>query len=130
MPECLDHVSGWTGAAVILLYFLTPFAPQRRYRGQGSPCGQVSVRSERAAPHALDSTLYSPVCLCAQTSVNRKQVESVAKKKLDTLMKESKIRDREDPDNFTVAALPPEKLSQVFLLHFAPDLTSQPQHPS
>ncbi|XP_018592073.2 1-phosphatidylinositol 4,5-bisphosphate phosphodiesterase eta-2a isoform X2 [Scleropages formosus] len=46
------------------------------------------------------------------TSVNRKQVESVAKKKLDTLMKESKIRDREDPDNFTVAALPPEKLSQ------------------
>uniref|UniRef100_A0A8C9W3Q1 Phosphoinositide phospholipase C n=1 Tax=Scleropages formosus TaxID=113540 RepID=A0A8C9W3Q1_SCLFO len=36
------------------------------------------------------------------TSVNRKQVESVAKKKLDTLMKESKIRDREDPDNFTV----------------------------
>ncbi|KAL4646079.1 1-phosphatidylinositol 4,5-bisphosphate phosphodiesterase eta-2 isoform X1 [Arapaima gigas] len=46
------------------------------------------------------------------TSVNRKQVESVAKKKLDTLMKESKIRDREDPDNFTVAALPPEKLNQ------------------
>uniref|UniRef100_A0A8C9WF61 Phosphoinositide phospholipase C n=1 Tax=Scleropages formosus TaxID=113540 RepID=A0A8C9WF61_SCLFO len=45
------------------------------------------------------------------TSVNRKQVESVAKKKLDTLMKESKIRDREDPDNFTVAALPPEKFA-------------------
>uniref|UniRef100_A0A8C9RBM0 Phosphoinositide phospholipase C n=1 Tax=Scleropages formosus TaxID=113540 RepID=A0A8C9RBM0_SCLFO len=42
-----------------------------------------------------------------------KQVESVAKKKLDTLMKESKIRDREDPDNFTVAALPPEKLNEA-----------------
>lgn len=31
----------------------------------------------------------------------------MAKKKLDSLMKESKIRDREDPDSFTVAALPP-----------------------
>uniref|UniRef100_A0A672P8T4 Phosphoinositide phospholipase C n=1 Tax=Sinocyclocheilus grahami TaxID=75366 RepID=A0A672P8T4_SINGR len=28
-------------------------------------------------------------------------------KKLDNLMKESKIRDREDPDSFTIAALPP-----------------------
>ncbi|XP_046895188.1 1-phosphatidylinositol 4,5-bisphosphate phosphodiesterase eta-2a isoform X1 [Hypomesus transpacificus] len=41
------------------------------------------------------------------TSVNRKQVENLAKKKLDNLMKESKIRDREDPDSFTIAALPP-----------------------
>ncbi|XP_070695262.1 1-phosphatidylinositol 4,5-bisphosphate phosphodiesterase eta-2a [Pempheris klunzingeri] len=41
------------------------------------------------------------------TSANRKQVESMAKKKLDNLMKESKIRDREDPDSFTIAALPP-----------------------
>ncbi|KAF7643911.1 hypothetical protein LDENG_00231300 [Lucifuga dentata] len=41
------------------------------------------------------------------TSANRKQVENVAKKKLDNLMKESKIRDREDPDNFTIAGLPP-----------------------
>ncbi|XP_051282328.1 1-phosphatidylinositol 4,5-bisphosphate phosphodiesterase eta-2a isoform X4 [Dicentrarchus labrax] len=41
------------------------------------------------------------------TSANRKQVESMAKKKLDSLMKESKIRDREDPDSFTIAALPP-----------------------
>lgn len=31
----------------------------------------------------------------------------MAKKKLDSLMKESKIRDREDPDSFTVTALPP-----------------------
>uniref|UniRef100_A0A8C1Q557 Phosphoinositide phospholipase C n=2 Tax=Cyprinus carpio TaxID=7962 RepID=A0A8C1Q557_CYPCA len=41
------------------------------------------------------------------TSMNRKQAENVAKKKLDNLMKESKIRDREDPDSFTIAALPP-----------------------
>ncbi|XP_063747166.1 1-phosphatidylinositol 4,5-bisphosphate phosphodiesterase eta-2a isoform X2 [Eleginops maclovinus] len=41
------------------------------------------------------------------TSANRKQVENLAKKKLDNLMKESKIRDREDPDSFTIAALPP-----------------------
>nr|XP_015192631.1 PREDICTED: 1-phosphatidylinositol 4,5-bisphosphate phosphodiesterase eta-2 isoform X2 [Lepisosteus oculatus] len=47
------------------------------------------------------------------TSVNRKQVENVAKKKLDSLMKESKIRDCEDPDSFTIAALPPSgKLSE------------------
>ncbi|KAK1899209.1 1-phosphatidylinositol 45-bisphosphate phosphodiesterase eta-2 [Dissostichus eleginoides] len=41
------------------------------------------------------------------TTANRKQVENLAKKKLDNLMKESKIRDREDPDSFTIAALPP-----------------------
>ncbi|KAM8863659.1 LOW QUALITY PROTEIN: 1-phosphatidylinositol 4,5-bisphosphate phosphodiesterase eta-2-like [Spinachia spinachia] len=41
------------------------------------------------------------------TSANRKQVENMAKKKLDNLMKESKIRDREDPDSFAIAALPP-----------------------
>ncbi|XP_017161156.1 1-phosphatidylinositol 4,5-bisphosphate phosphodiesterase eta-2a isoform X1 [Poecilia reticulata] len=42
-----------------------------------------------------------------KTSANRKQVENMAKKKLDNLMKESKIRDREDPDSFTIAGLPP-----------------------
>lgn len=31
----------------------------------------------------------------------------MAKKKLDSLLKESKIRDREDPDSFTITALPP-----------------------
>uniref|UniRef100_A0A8C7VCW6 Phosphoinositide phospholipase C n=1 Tax=Oncorhynchus mykiss TaxID=8022 RepID=A0A8C7VCW6_ONCMY len=40
------------------------------------------------------------------TSMTRKQVENVAKKKLDNLMKESKIRDQEDPDSFTLAAQP------------------------
>uniref|UniRef100_A0A674AX61 Phosphoinositide phospholipase C n=1 Tax=Salmo trutta TaxID=8032 RepID=A0A674AX61_SALTR len=41
------------------------------------------------------------------TSMTRKQVENVAKKKLDNLLKESKIRDREDPDSFTIATLSP-----------------------
>ncbi|XP_067423257.1 1-phosphatidylinositol 4,5-bisphosphate phosphodiesterase eta-2 isoform X2 [Emydura macquarii macquarii] len=46
-------------------------------------------------------------------STNRKRVENIAKKKLDSLIKESKIRDCEDPNNFTVATLPPSgKLSQ------------------
>ncbi|XP_028848351.1 1-phosphatidylinositol 4,5-bisphosphate phosphodiesterase eta-2a isoform X2 [Denticeps clupeoides] len=45
--------------------------------------------------------------LNGDTSANRKQVENLAKKKLDSLMKESKIRDREDPDSFTIVALPP-----------------------
>ncbi|XP_008121416.3 1-phosphatidylinositol 4,5-bisphosphate phosphodiesterase eta-2 isoform X6 [Anolis carolinensis] len=40
-------------------------------------------------------------------STNRKRVENMAKKKLDSLIKESKIRDCEDPNNFTVATLPP-----------------------
>ncbi|KAM9217594.1 1-phosphatidylinositol 4,5-bisphosphate phosphodiesterase eta-2 isoform 2-T2 [Leptosomus discolor] len=39
-------------------------------------------------------------------STNRKRVETIAKKKLDSLIKESKIRDREDPNNFTVTTLP------------------------
>uniref|UniRef100_A0A8C5FQX7 Phosphoinositide phospholipase C n=1 Tax=Gadus morhua TaxID=8049 RepID=A0A8C5FQX7_GADMO len=39
--------------------------------------------------------------------MNGDQVESLAKKKLDSLMKESQIRDREDPDSFTIAGLPP-----------------------
>ncbi|XP_054857403.1 1-phosphatidylinositol 4,5-bisphosphate phosphodiesterase eta-2 [Eublepharis macularius] len=40
-------------------------------------------------------------------SSNRKRVENIAKKKLDSLIKESKIRDCEDPNNFTVTTLPP-----------------------
>ncbi|XP_067329042.1 1-phosphatidylinositol 4,5-bisphosphate phosphodiesterase eta-2 isoform X2 [Anolis sagrei] len=40
-------------------------------------------------------------------STNRKRVENIAKKKLDSLIKESKIRDCEDPNNFTVSTLPP-----------------------
>nr|XP_008165417.1 1-phosphatidylinositol 4,5-bisphosphate phosphodiesterase eta-2 isoform X1 [Chrysemys picta bellii] len=48
-----------------------------------------------------------------KASTNRKRVENIAKKKLDSLIKESKIRDCEDPNNFTVATLPPSgKLSQ------------------
>uniref|UniRef100_A0A8C4YB07 Phosphoinositide phospholipase C n=1 Tax=Gopherus evgoodei TaxID=1825980 RepID=A0A8C4YB07_9SAUR len=45
--------------------------------------------------------------------MNGDRVENIAKKKLDSLIKESKIRDCEDPNNFTVTTLPPSgKLSQ------------------
>ncbi|XP_053308549.1 1-phosphatidylinositol 4,5-bisphosphate phosphodiesterase eta-2 [Spea bombifrons] len=44
--------------------------------------------------------------LNGDASANRKQVENIAKKKLDSLLKESKIRDCEDPNNFTVSTLP------------------------
>ncbi|XP_036035848.1 1-phosphatidylinositol 4,5-bisphosphate phosphodiesterase eta-2 isoform X2 [Onychomys torridus] len=40
-------------------------------------------------------------------STNRKRVENIAKKKLDSLIKESKIRDCEDPNDFTVSTLSP-----------------------
>ncbi|XP_015266413.1 PREDICTED: 1-phosphatidylinositol 4,5-bisphosphate phosphodiesterase eta-2, partial [Gekko japonicus] len=40
-------------------------------------------------------------------SSNRKRVENIAKKKLDSLIKESKIRDCEDPNNFAVTTLSP-----------------------
>ncbi|XP_048374856.1 1-phosphatidylinositol 4,5-bisphosphate phosphodiesterase eta-2 isoform X1 [Sphaerodactylus townsendi] len=42
-----------------------------------------------------------------KASSNRKRVENIAKKKLDSLIKESKIRDCEDPNNFAVTILPP-----------------------
>lgn len=42
-----------------------------------------------------------------QASSNRKRVENIAKRKLDSLIKESKIRDCEDPNNFTVSTLAP-----------------------
>uniref|UniRef100_F7CZJ3 Phosphoinositide phospholipase C n=1 Tax=Ornithorhynchus anatinus TaxID=9258 RepID=F7CZJ3_ORNAN len=46
-------------------------------------------------------------------STNRKRVENISKKKLDSLIKESKIRDCEDPNNFSVSTLPPTgKLGQ------------------
>uniref|UniRef100_A0A803TMU5 Phosphoinositide phospholipase C n=1 Tax=Anolis carolinensis TaxID=28377 RepID=A0A803TMU5_ANOCA len=55
-------------------------------------------------------------------STNRKRVENMAKKKLDSLIKESKIRDCEDPNNFTVATLPPSgKLGN----NSVPSLTSR-----
>ncbi|XP_033012283.1 1-phosphatidylinositol 4,5-bisphosphate phosphodiesterase eta-2 isoform X3 [Lacerta agilis] len=42
-----------------------------------------------------------------KASTNRKRVENIAKKKLDSLIKESKIRDCEDPNNFTVTTMTP-----------------------
>ncbi|XP_067586072.1 1-phosphatidylinositol 4,5-bisphosphate phosphodiesterase eta-2 [Pseudorca crassidens] len=42
-----------------------------------------------------------------QASTNLKRVENIAKRKLDSLMKEAKIRDCEDPSDFTASTLPP-----------------------
>nr|XP_012420293.1 PREDICTED: 1-phosphatidylinositol 4,5-bisphosphate phosphodiesterase eta-2 [Odobenus rosmarus divergens] len=44
--------------------------------------------------------------LNGDVATSRKRVENIAKKKLDSLMKESKIRDCEDPNDFTVSTLP------------------------
>ncbi|ELV14241.1 1-phosphatidylinositol-4,5-bisphosphate phosphodiesterase eta-2 [Tupaia chinensis] len=44
--------------------------------------------------------------LNGDASTNRKRVENIAKRKLDSLIKESKIRDCEDPNDFTVSTLP------------------------
>ncbi|XP_029805146.1 1-phosphatidylinositol 4,5-bisphosphate phosphodiesterase eta-2 isoform X3 [Suricata suricatta] len=44
--------------------------------------------------------------LNGDAATNRKRVENIAKRKLDSLMKESKIRDCEDTNDFTVSALP------------------------
>ncbi|VFV22533.1 1-phosphatidylinositol--bisphosphate, partial [Lynx pardinus] len=44
--------------------------------------------------------------LNGDAATNRKRVENIAKRKLDSLMKESKIRDCEDANDFTVSTLP------------------------
>ncbi|XP_039104378.1 1-phosphatidylinositol 4,5-bisphosphate phosphodiesterase eta-2 isoform X4 [Hyaena hyaena] len=44
--------------------------------------------------------------LNGDAATNRKRVENIAKRKLDSLMKESKIRDCEDTNDFTVSTLP------------------------
>ncbi|XP_040843702.1 1-phosphatidylinositol 4,5-bisphosphate phosphodiesterase eta-2 isoform X1 [Ochotona curzoniae] len=41
--------------------------------------------------------------LDGDASINRKRVENMAKRKLDSLMKESRIRDREDPDDLSIS---------------------------
>uniref|UniRef100_A0A2K5E4U8 Phosphoinositide phospholipase C n=1 Tax=Aotus nancymaae TaxID=37293 RepID=A0A2K5E4U8_AOTNA len=45
--------------------------------------------------------------LNGDASTNRKRVENIAKRKLDSLIKESKIRDCEDPNDFSVSTLSP-----------------------
>uniref|UniRef100_A0A8C3YDT1 Phosphoinositide phospholipase C n=1 Tax=Catagonus wagneri TaxID=51154 RepID=A0A8C3YDT1_9CETA len=45
--------------------------------------------------------------LNGDASSNRKRVENIAKRKLDSLLKESKIRDCEDPSDVPVSTLPP-----------------------
>uniref|UniRef100_A0A673I6G7 Phosphoinositide phospholipase C n=1 Tax=Sinocyclocheilus rhinocerous TaxID=307959 RepID=A0A673I6G7_9TELE len=65
------------------------------------------VSDEDSADEMEDDCNKSVLHYNMNTISTLKQAENVAKKKLDNLMKESKIRDREDPDSFTIAALPP-----------------------
>lgn len=64
-----------------------------------------SVSSEDATMLPSPQVLKGKILVKAST--NRKRVENIAKRKLDSLMKESKIRDCEDPSDFTVSTLPP-----------------------
>ncbi|XP_049631250.1 1-phosphatidylinositol 4,5-bisphosphate phosphodiesterase eta-2 isoform X1 [Suncus etruscus] len=43
--------------------------------------------------------------LDGEASANRKRVENIAKRRLDSLLKESRIRDCEDPNDFAVSSL-------------------------
>uniref|UniRef100_H0X2S3 Phosphoinositide phospholipase C n=1 Tax=Otolemur garnettii TaxID=30611 RepID=H0X2S3_OTOGA len=47
--------------------------------------------------------------LNGDASTNRKRVENIAKRKLDSLIKESKIRDCEDPNAFSVSTMTPSR---------------------
>ncbi|XP_032350872.1 1-phosphatidylinositol 4,5-bisphosphate phosphodiesterase eta-2 isoform X3 [Camelus ferus] len=68
-----------------------------------------SVSSEDATMLPSPQMLKGKILV--KGSTNRKRVENIAKRKLDSLLKESKIRDCEDPSDFTVSTLPqPGKL--------------------
>ncbi|EPQ10799.1 1-phosphatidylinositol-4,5-bisphosphate phosphodiesterase eta-2 [Myotis brandtii] len=63
-----------------------------------------SVSSEDASLLPSPQALKGKVLVKAST--NRKRVEHMAKRKLDSLIKESRIRDCEDLNDFAVSALP------------------------
>lgn len=73
------------------------------------PSGSVCSGSPGPSPLLLTGLgTGADGCLwLLQASTNRKRVENIAKKKLDSLIKESKIRDCEDPNDFSVSTLPP-----------------------
>lgn len=78
-----------------------PPAPGSLWGGPGvppEPRGSVGA----AAPRGRLTQAWR-----SQASSNRKRVENIAKRKLDSLIKESRIRGHEDPSDFSVSALPP-----------------------
>ncbi|KAB0399467.1 hypothetical protein E2I00_015777 [Balaenoptera physalus] len=64
-----------------------------------------SVSSEDATMLPSPQMLKGKILVKAST--NLKRVENIAKRKLDSLLKESKTRDCEDPSDFTASTLPP-----------------------
>ncbi|NWH23981.1 PLCH2 phosphodiesterase, partial [Grus americana] len=67
--------------------------------------GKILVKVKTCFVYFIPLFVCDDYDLCL-ASTNRKRVENIAKKKLDSLIKESKIRDCEDPNNFTVTTLP------------------------
>lgn len=70
-----------------------------------APAGPCSAAQDLVG--GLPAAANRPAIWLLQASSNRKRVESIAKRKLDSLIKESKIRDCEDLNAFTVSMLPP-----------------------
>ncbi|XP_028928119.1 1-phosphatidylinositol 4,5-bisphosphate phosphodiesterase eta-1 isoform X1 [Ornithorhynchus anatinus] len=68
--------------------------------GEDAEEGEVS--DEDSADEIEDDCKFK---LCYNNGTTEHQVESFIRKKLESLLKESQIRDKEDPDSFTVRAL-------------------------
>ncbi|XP_061861715.1 1-phosphatidylinositol 4,5-bisphosphate phosphodiesterase eta-1 isoform X2 [Colius striatus] len=68
----------------------------------GADAEEGEVSDEDSADEIEDDCKLKP---CYSNGATEHQVESFIRTKLDSLMKESQIRDKEDPDSFTVRAL-------------------------
>lgn len=88
----------------------------RAPRGAGgcrdSPVAGTEAQPGRVPPHALGEPRPPPAGLgtdrwLSQASSHRKRVEHIAKRKLESLIKESKMRDCEEPSDFSAPTLPP-----------------------
>ncbi|NXE95348.1 PLCH1 phosphodiesterase, partial [Menura novaehollandiae] len=77
-------------------------------KGKKLPCSlgadaeEGEVSEEDSADEIEDDCKLKP---CFSNGATQHQVESFIRTKLESLMKESQIRDKEDPDSFTVRAL-------------------------
>uniref|UniRef100_A0A8D0HJL8 Phosphoinositide phospholipase C n=1 Tax=Sphenodon punctatus TaxID=8508 RepID=A0A8D0HJL8_SPHPU len=68
----------------------------------GSDAEEGEVSDEDSADEIEDDCKLK---LCYSNGTTEHQIESFIRKKLESLIKESQIRDKEDPDSFTVRAL-------------------------
>ncbi|XP_058516986.1 1-phosphatidylinositol 4,5-bisphosphate phosphodiesterase eta-2 [Ochotona princeps] len=67
--------------------------------------GEDAEEGEVSDEDSADDMEEDCKLLDGDASTNRKRVENMAKRKLDSLIKESKIRDCEDPDGFSVSTM-------------------------